>query len=107
MLTPSMQQINEASRMDAGVIDHFLCGLCRYVVTPYPQECPACNRLYCQQCVEMQRRWECNNTSCRSRAAPTKMHNAVQEILDLVMFICPGCDKKMRYKQMFDHVKQC
>jgi len=32
---------------------------------------------------------------------------AVREILDSLMFTCPGCGVAKKYEQMFEHVKTC
>ena len=104
--TASSSQINEASNM-APAFEMFVCGLCRFVVSPFPLECPGCNSLYCSNCVTMQRNWSCTLQSCRSQMQPTKMHRSVQEVLELLNFNCPGCGERKRYNAIFEHVKVC
>ena len=106
MAMASSSQINEASRM-ASAVDLFTCGLCQFIVTPYPLECPACNRLFSENCVKSQRNWSCPHANCRSRMRPVKMHNNVREILELMQFNCPGCGERKRYNAFFEHVKTC
>lgn len=91
----------------APAVDLFVCGLCQFVVSPFPLECPGCNSLYCDNCVKMQRTWSCTVQNCRSRQQPTKMHRSVQEVLELLNFTCPGCNERKRYKAFFEHVKVC
>ena len=88
-------------------LDLFVCGLCKFIVAPFPMECPGCNSLFCEGCVRMQRSWTCTVQSCRSRMQPTEMHRSVKEILELVTFVCPGCNEKKRYQAFFDHVQSC
>ena len=103
---PSSSQINEASRMEPA-IGCFVCGLCKFIVTPFPLECTGCSSLYCENCVKLQRSWSCTLPTCKSRQPPAKMHISVKEILELINFQCPGCKDKKRYVQFFDHVKTC
>ena len=49
----------------AGVIDHFLCKLCGYVVHK-PKECPQCSQTFCHDCVQdrilsTKNKWQCPN----------------------------------------------
>ena len=87
--------------------DVFICGLCQFVVAPYPLECPGCNSLFCENCVRMVRNWSCTVQNCRSSIAPTKMNRSVHEILELLMFNCPGCNERKRYAAFFEHVTHC
>ena len=91
----------------AGAIDLFVCGLCQFIVAPYPLECAACNKLFCQNRVRMQRSWVCPHPDCRSRLAARKVHRSVQEIMELLNFNCPGCGTRKRYEAIFSHVKTC
>ena len=88
-------------------IDLFVCGLCQFIVTPYPLECSACNKLFCESCVQMQRSWKCPHQNCQSRMATKKVHRSVQEIMELLNFNCPGCGQRKRYEAIFNHVKTC
>lgn len=103
---PSSSQINEASRMEPA-ISCFVCGLCKFVVSPFPLECPGCNSLYCENCVRIQRSWSCTLPTCKSRVQPVEMHRSVKEVLELINFQCPGCNEKKRYQQFFEHVRSC
>jgi len=85
----------------------FVCGMCQFIVQPFPLECPGCNSLYCENCVKMQRNWSCLKQVCRSRQPPTKMHRSVQEVLELLNFNCPGCNERKRYVAFFEHVAAC
>lgn len=76
-------------------------------MTPFPLECVGCNSLYCEKCVKMQRSWACTVMNCRSRMQPIKMHRSVQEVLEVLMFNCPGCQKRVRYQAFFEHVATC
>ena len=106
VVSASSMQINEASRV-APAFNQFVCGLCQFIVTPFPLECPTCNALYCEQCVKMQRSWSCTVQNCRSRQRPTEMHRSVKEILELINFSCPGCGTRKRYQAFFNHVQTC
>ena len=99
-------QINEASRMSSA-IDQFVCQLCKFIAEPDPLECSQCNMLFCENCVKMQLRWQCPVNGCRCKVRPVKLHRNVQEILDMLLFICPGCKQSMKYRKIFEHVKQC
>ena len=85
----------------------FICGFCKYIVQPFPLECPDCNALYCGKCVQSQMRWCCQVMQCGSMQRPVEMHRSVKEILEMMMIICPGCEKKMRYESAFEHISQC
>ena len=87
--------------------DLFVCGLCQFVTTPFPVECPQCNRLYCEHCVKSQRSWMCTGADCRSRQPPVRLNNNVREIMELLIFECPGCGERKRYQAFFEHVKNC
>ena len=91
----------------SNAVDLFVCGLCQFIVAPYPLECAACNNLFCEACVRMQRSWVCPHANCRSRLAAKKVHRSVQEIMELLNFNCPGCGQRKRYEAMFNHVKTC
>jgi hypothetical protein len=39
------------SAIDSGLIDHFVCPLCSYIVYE-PKECPNCQQLYCFKCQQ-------------------------------------------------------
>ena len=106
MLEASTMQINEATRMSSAV-DQFMCQLCKFIAEPYPQECPQCNLLFCENCVKMQLRWQCPVNGCRCKAKPQTLHRNVKEILDMLLFTCPGCGVAKKYKQIFEHVKEC
>ena len=50
MLDPEKEQlVLDAPMYD--LVEEFICGLCKYVVSPFPEECPACNKLYCTDCI--------------------------------------------------------
>ena len=108
MLEASCMNINEASRMES-VIDQFVCQLCKFVVAPDGLECKRCNMLFCEECQKLQLRWQCPVRNCGSKERPVKIHRSVQEILEMLQFTCPGCEnmRPLRYKAIFDHVKQC
>jgi hypothetical protein len=40
-----------------GLIDDFICTLCDCIVKPYPDECPQCNRLFCEECIKARGYW--------------------------------------------------
>ena len=102
----SSYDINDATRMSPA-FDLFVCGLCQFVVQPFPRECPGCNSLYCDPCIKMQRSWSCSVNNCRSRMQPVELHRQVKEILETLSFTCPGCSERKRYTAFFEHVKQC
>ena len=45
------------------------------------------------------------NCGCKRR--PQRIHHNVQEILDMIVFTCPGCGANKKYKQFFAHVAEC
>ena len=50
-MDPSCDFINVESPLKDAV-DLFVCGLCKFIVQPFPLECPQCNGLYCESCVQ-------------------------------------------------------
>lgn len=60
------------------LIDDFICGLCDNVVAPYPDECPQCNKLYCETCIKQRGYWQCPNFNCNSTRKPCDMHRGVK-----------------------------
>lgn len=60
------------------LIDEFICKICQYVVKPYPDECPQCNKLYCGECVRKRGYWQCPNMNCNSSRQPVPMHRGVK-----------------------------
>ena len=35
---------------------------------------------------------------------PEELHRSVREVIEKLVFLCPGCGIKMQYESMFDHV---
>ncbi len=107
MLAPESDLINKDTPM-APVSDLFVCGLCKYIVSPFPQQCSACNLLYCQECVRNLYRWKCPNHRCKeANSEPETLHRSVREILEQMHFVCPGCKLDLCYEEAFKHVTQC
>lgn len=60
MLDPVLDPEKENMVLDAplyGLIDDFICTLCDCIVKPYPDECPQCNRLFCEECIKARGYW--------------------------------------------------
>lgn len=109
-MDPTSAEINIQSPLKNS-IDLFACGLCKFIVQPFPLECPACNGLYCEDCVKSSPRWACQapikGVPCQSRLAPVKLHRDVKEVLENLQFLCPGCKQNLKYETFFEHVKDC
>ena len=106
MVSPSSFQINEMTKMSAAA-DVFVCPLCKFIVEPFPRECPDCNTLFCKSCISRRMIWQCPVGSCRSSQQPIDMHRSVKEILELATLTCPGCGVSKKYEKMFEHVQTC
>lgn len=110
MTDPTSSEINIQSPLKTS-INLFSCGICKYVVQPFPLECPQCNGLYCEECVKGVRSWMCKSPLkgllCSSRNPPVKLHRDVKEILEILQFSCPGCKVSWKYEEFFEHVKEC
>jgi transcription initiation factor IIE alpha subunit len=106
MLAPESENINKDSPI-APVADLFVCGLCRFIVTPFPLQCSLCNSLYCEECVKNLYKFKCPNRSCKDTAKPEELHRSVREVLEQLHFSCPGCKEDFRYVDAFAHVATC
>lgn len=85
----------------------FMCGLCNYVVAPYPLQCTQCHVLYCESCIGALLQWSCQQQNCRTSLPPEPMHRGLKEILQKMFFNCPGCKVRYNYENVFDHVQKC
>ena len=108
MLQAESTSINRHTPM-AAAIEYFLCGLCQFVVSPFPRQCSGCHSLYCESCISNLVRWKCPQKNCKAQSdtQPEDMHRSVKEILERLEFDCPGCKTNLRYQEMFAHVKTC
>jgi hypothetical protein len=60
MLDPEKDQlVLDAPMYD--LVEEFVCLLCKYIVAPWPQECPSCNKLFCKECIAKRGYWQCPN----------------------------------------------
>ena len=93
----------------SNVIEHFLCRLCKLVVWQ-PKECPKCNSVFCHECatryITTRGAWQCQE--CMSKDQVTDMHRVVKEVLDMLVFQCPKCQKvKRNYNDIMRHCEEC
>ena len=90
------------------VINHFECGLCKNIVFQ-PKECSKCTKPFCHECVmrhiTAKKKWECGH--CGSSENVVDMHRVVKEILEKLIFKCPGCGGKRNYEEMLKHMNNC
>lgn len=97
-----------ASELHNHVIEHFECYFCKNIVFQ-PKECPKCTKPYCHECIQnsisQKKRWECPR--CKSAENVVDMHRVVKEILEKLIFKCPGCSGKRNYEEMLKHMRTC
>jgi hypothetical protein len=107
MITPESDNINKDSPM-APAADLFVCGLCQFIVSPFPMQCSSCNNLYCEECVKKLYSWKCTNHTCKDQTSkPEELHRSVREILEQLHFLCPGCKEDLKYEEAFKHTAVC
>jgi hypothetical protein len=102
MLSAETDAILADTPMNAA-LDIFSCGLCKFICSPYPQQCSQCNMLFCEGCIGTQLQWQCPHEKCKTRAAPEALHRSVKEIIQRLHFKCPGCQQRFSYEAIFEH----
>lgn len=98
-------KINKNSPL-APAVDLFICGLCNYIVTPYPSQCNNCHNLYCKECIKNLLTWKCPRR-CPGQSKTEDLHHSVKEVLEHLQLCCPGCKSDFQYEKAFEHVRTC
>ena len=88
------------------VDDYFVCGICQCIVQD-PQQCGACDKLLCKDCIEtwLSRKQTNSCVMCRQEFKAVRLNRFVLESLGKIKIACQKCNDDVAYTGWAQHMK--